>query len=1283
MATIVLQAAGAYLGGLLGSTAAVIGTAAGALAGYAIDRALLSGTERIEGPRLAGQKPFTAEEGASLPRVYGSVRVGGTMIWATRFEEDKKTRRQGRKGPKVTEYSYYANAAFALCEGPIAGVRRIWADGKEIDREEVELRIWNGDETQGADPFIAVKQGTGNTPAYRGTAYVVVERLPIGQFGNRLPQLQFEVLRPVGLLHRKLRAVTLIPGATEYGLSPDIVTREERKGDTDAVNRHMLHAETDIAASLDELQMLCPELEDVALVVSWFGNDLRADHCTIKPGVTDRLRGGFSKSWSVAGLSRGEAHQISHYAGGAAYGGTPSDTSVKAAIAEIRSRGLKVTLYPFLMMDVPAGNGLPDPYGADEQGSYPWRGRITVDPAPGLPGTPDKTAGARTAVDLFSGGPNGWGYRRLVRHYASLAKAAGGVDAFLLGSELRGLSTLRDETGTFPFVESLCDLAEEVRAILGANTAITYGADWSEYFGYHPTDGSGDIFFHLDPLWAHPAIDAVGVDNYLPLSDWRDGDHAGGHPDGAHGPSDGEAMRAGIASGEGFDWYYPDMAARNARERSPITDGACNKPWVFRPKDLVNWWSQPHFDRPGGVEAAIATAWVPCSKPIWFTELGCPAVDKGANQPNVFPDPKSTESASPYFSNGGRCDLVQRRFLDAHLGWWDPADPRFEASANPVSPINGRRMLDVSRIYAWAWDARPFPAFPLRQDYWSDGTNWQTGHWLTGRMEAPGVGDLIGAILADHGLPSARTEAVEGSVQGYLLEPGSAREALEPLVDVFGLGVNEDAEGLVFQSDGGAPAFAIEPSEIVAKPDEPAIELRREPDHDLPAEAYLSFRNLLTDYQAFSSRAVRLGAKSRRVQTVSLPAVLDPGAGDALIEDWLRRRWNEREEIRLALPPQNRVEPGMLLTIEGICSGAPFRVTSVDRGLVTELTARRRSRDVPAPWRMTAVGSVSPVAPIAGRPHLLLLDLPLSGADTSAENQFRIALWQKPWRPQLVYASPETSGYALRRRVETAADIGRLTAPLLPGVSGRFSRRQAVTLELPGGEAASVSRAQLLNGANALAVRSAADVWEVLQFEAADEIAPDVFRLSSLLRGQLGTEDAMASGAPTGADAVILDDAVLPAGLRPTEIGLLLNWRAGPSGTAVSDRFFATEAKAGGVRAQTPLSPVHLRARRSGSGGILFSWIRRGRIDADGWEAEDTPIGEDREEYQLEIAGETGAPVRSVVVDESAWTYGPTERSSDFPASPAVISLTVRQHGTSVGWGVPARKLFPATQFFL
>lgn len=289
MATILLQAAGAALGGLFGVAGKAIGMAAGALAGYVIDRALINSTRTIEGARLSSAQPLNGEEGAAIPRLYGTMRIGGTLIWATRFEESRQTTRQGFKGgPKIVSYKYFANVAIGLCEGEIAGVRRVWADGREIDLTTVEMRVHRGDAAQLPDPLIEAKQGTGNTPAYRGTAYVVFERLPLEPYGNRIPQLQFEVLRPVSQLNHQIRAMTLIPGATEFGLYPVSVTATPQAGETVSLNRHVLHAPSDFAASVDELQALCPNLENVALVVTWFGDDLRAGQCGIRPGVVEQ-----------------------------------------------------------------------------------------------------------------------------------------------------------------------------------------------------------------------------------------------------------------------------------------------------------------------------------------------------------------------------------------------------------------------------------------------------------------------------------------------------------------------------------------------------------------------------------------------------------------------------------------------------------------------------------------------------------------------------------------------------------------------------------------------------------------------------------------------------------------------------------------------------------------------------------------------------------------------------------------------------------------------------------
>ena len=255
------------------------------------------------------------------------------------------------------------------------------------------------------------------------------------------------------------------------------------------------------------------------------------------------------------------------------------------------------------------------------------------------------------------------------------------------------------------------------------------------------------------------------------------------------------------------------------------------------------------------------------------------------------------------------------------------------------------------------------------------------------------------------------------------------------------------------------------------------------------------------------------------------------------------------------------------------------------------------------------------------------------------------------------------------------ASLGRLVAALTPGFEGRIDRTGSILVELFDAQAGSVSMLQLLNGANAAAVRSATGSWEILQFRTAQETAPQIWRLSGLLRGQLGTNDAMVAGASTGSDFVLLDDAVRSTGLLESEAGLLLNWRVGPSGSDFSSASFATSAQVGGLRALLPLSPVHLKATRIG-GDLQLSWIRRSRIDADKWEGPDIPLGEEREEYRLEIAPAGGSPVRTQTVSLAAWLYQAADISADFGTLPAEIDVTIRQSSVAAGWGVPATRRF-------
>jgi hypothetical protein len=173
-------------------------------------------------------------------------------------------------------------------------------------------------------------------------------------------------------------------------------------------NLNALADSTDMVEALDRLQAMAPAVESVSLVVAWFGDDLRAGSCKVRPGVEVSAKSTTPASWSVNGVSRASAFLVSRDdQDRPVYGGTPSDFAVMQAIQEMKARGLRVTFYPFILMDVPPGNTLPNPYSdnAAETGQpvFPWRGRITCSPAAGFAGTVDKTATAAAQVAALFG----------------------------------------------------------------------------------------------------------------------------------------------------------------------------------------------------------------------------------------------------------------------------------------------------------------------------------------------------------------------------------------------------------------------------------------------------------------------------------------------------------------------------------------------------------------------------------------------------------------------------------------------------------------------------------------------------------------------------------------------------------------------------------------------------------------------------------------------------------------------------------------------------------------
>ncbi|MFK7754230.1 MAG: glycoside hydrolase TIM-barrel-like domain-containing protein [Sedimentitalea sp.] len=1304
MATILLSAAGAALGGSVGGTLAglsstVIGRAVGATLGRAIDQRILGqGSDPVETGKVEQFRLTQASDGASMAQVYGRMRVGGQVIWASDFQETSSTSGGGKGAPSMpatTQYSYSVSLAVAICEGQIAGVGRIWADGEEVALDEVNLRVYTGSRDQLPDPGIEAIEGPGVVPAYRGTAYVVLEDLALEAFGNRVPQFSFEVLRAEQPnlstyeedLAQIVQGVALMPGTGEYTLAAQPVYYSNGPGSQWAANLNTPSGQSDFVASMDILRDELPICEAVSLIVSWFGGDLKIANCPLRPKVEKSEIDGVNMPWTVSGLTRGTAEEIAQSQDRPIYGGTPADAAVIQAIQHMNETGQRVMFYPFILMDQQAGNGLGDPWSdSADQPHLPWRGRMTLSVAPGRVGSPDGTGAADAEVAAFFGvaqasdfeigdgivsysGPEDWGLRRFILHYAALCAAAGGVASFCISSEMRGLTQIRGASG-FAAVTAMQDLADEVRALLGPDTKIGYAADWSEYFGYQPQDGTGDRYFHLDPLWADDSIDFIGIDNYMPLSDWRDTPDHLDRVAGTRSLYELEYLDANVEGGEGFDWFYHSSAARAAQIRTPISDETYDEPWVWRYKDIRAWWNKVHHERIGGVRQVAPTGWVPQSKPIWFTELGCAAVDKGTNQPNKFVDPKSSESSLPHFSTGQRDDLMQIQYLRAVLGHW--AKPE----NNPLSEIYGGAMVDLTNAYVWAWDARPFPAFPNNRELWSDGENHGRGHWLNGRVGARTLSSVVEELCLRAGLTAIDTSRLYGVVRGYVVEQLSdVRAALQPLMLRFGFDAIERDGVLRFQMRDGLedvalnPAFFAETTEI-----DGLIDQTREAEAEVTGRVRVRFVQSGAEYDLVAEEAVLADESTHAISSTDLPLALTRSEGRQVVERWLSEARVARDTVRFALPPSlMHLGAGDVVRLSGQGSegDALFRIDRVEHA---ELQLIEAVRIEPSVYTTSDIDEDLPsqsafVPPVPVLP--LFLDLPLMTGD-EVPHAPHLAVTAQPWPGSVaLYASGSDDSYQLSQILTARSVIGTTQSALPKARPGLWDEGAALQVKLINGALESRGREAVLNGANLAAIGDGSSGrWELFQFRDAELVAPDTYWLRGRLRGQLGSDALTPDVWPEGSWVVLLDGTASQIELTSAQRRIARHYRIGPSRRGYDDPSYQHLVEAFDGNGLRPLSPCHLCAEPSAAGDLAVSWVRRTRVEGDSWDLSDVPLGEEFEQYLIRVVSD-GAVVRELSVVTSNWVYTAAQQAAD--GLGVSVEIQVAQVSARFGAGLFAR----------
>lgn len=496
-------------------------------------------------------------------------------------------------------------------------------------------------------------------------------------------------------------------------------------------------------------------------------------------------------------------------------------------------------------------------------------------------------------------------------------------------------------------------------------------------------------------------------------------------------------------------------------------------------------------------------------------------------------------------------------------------------------------------------------------------------------------------------------------VAGFSWEGGSLQEILASIDQVRPLAVDGRLRDLAIQllADPATPVPPL-PEATVAWEDGDFGQLagrnRRRTTAPVPRPAVLRHYDPARDYQPGTQRAIGR-ADSALDQTIEFPGALSASSARSMIEAAAARSARRRETLSWRtseLDPAMR--PGTVVKAPGIAG--EWRIVSTewrDRGIEFELV---RHGIGPAGSSIADAGRSWSAPDLQLTPTLLrAFELPPESLAQANAPAVYIAATSSGagWPGAALYADRAGLLEPLDAFSRQRATSGTLQSALAPSACIRFESGAAAIIELASGdfELASTDIEGLSFGRNRMLVGS-----EVLQFAQADKIGESLWRISGLLRGRGGTENAAFSGHVIGSAATLIDNSLVP--LDAAE--LTNSSRLAAIGHADDQPAYADiENRA---LASRPLSPVHPYRAVDSNGGLVLRWARRAR-GAWTWPDEvEIPLVEDRETYRVGLGPvnqpfamwEVSAPQLAISSAQVA------QFSSSFPGAP----IWVAQIGT-------------------
>jgi len=242
MATLALTIGGAALGSVAGPLGSVLLATAGGFIGSQIDNAILGvgkKSSRVVNESVGLDQTLTSVYGKIMPLAYGTVRLGGNVLWqsdarvitTTEYERQRTGKFSSKPVATNQTRQVFVDVFVSVCAVPstdaetittvvqdeeepasfsfrrgIVGIRRLWFNGELVydgrsSQNQTQVKtgfsiddIYFGLETQDTNAYIESVAGVNQVPAFRGQAGFLIRDFDIAPYGETIPQINVEVI---------------------------------------------------------------------------------------------------------------------------------------------------------------------------------------------------------------------------------------------------------------------------------------------------------------------------------------------------------------------------------------------------------------------------------------------------------------------------------------------------------------------------------------------------------------------------------------------------------------------------------------------------------------------------------------------------------------------------------------------------------------------------------------------------------------------------------------------------------------------------------------------------------------------------------------------------------------------------------------------------------------------------------------------------------------------------------------------------------------------------------